>query len=260
MTAPVVEIFSSIQGEGLLVGERQVFLRFAGCNLDCAYCDTPAARTEPPVCRVERAGAGWEPAPPSWEEWANPLSVEQVAEAVGKLVRRQPGLHHSVALTGGEPLLRADLLLDLLPMIGDLGLDAHLETNGTLADELVRVLALLDVVSMDIKLPSATKQAPLWGSHERFLLGLAAVEDPTRLDFAKCVVTADCEPAEVEQAARMIAGIRSEMALVLQPATPVRAGIEAPSPQQVLELQAVAKRHLTKVRVIPQVHRMGGYR
>lgn len=177
-----------------------------------------------------------------------------------RLVRPQPGLHHSVALTGGEPLLHADLLVELLPMIGDLGLGAYLETNGTLADDLMRVLADLDVVCMDIKLPSSTKQAPLWGTHERFLLALAAVDDPTRLDFAKCVVTADCEPEEVEQAARLVVGVDAEMALVLQPVTPVRSGIEAPSPQQVLELQAVAKRVLPRVRVIPQMHRVGGWR
>ena len=40
MDAPIIEIFSSIQGEGLLIGERQIFVRFAGCNLDCTYCDT----------------------------------------------------------------------------------------------------------------------------------------------------------------------------------------------------------------------------
>ena len=254
MTAHLLEIFSSIQGEGLLLGERQVFLRFVGCNLDCAYCDTPAARSEPPTCRMERS-----PGSQDFEEVANPLSVAGVTDAVRRLVKPQPGLHHSVALTGGEPLLHPDFLLQLLPTLGDFGLKAYLETNGTLAEELVRVLPHLDVVCADIKLPSATQQAPIWGMHERFLITLISMEDPARLDFAKCVVTADCDPEEIETAARLILGIDPDMPLVLQPVTPIGEGVSAPSPQHILGLQAVAKRHLRRVRVIPQTHRIGGY-
>jgi 7-carboxy-7-deazaguanine synthase len=254
VTASLVEVFSSIQGEGLLVGERQVFLRFGGCNLDCAYCDTPAAKTGPPVCRVERrAGAQ------DFEEVDNPLSAADIADMVRRLVRPQPGLHHSVALTGGEPLLHVRLLEELLPLLGDLGLGAYLETNGTLAEELGQVIEQLDVVCADIKLPSCTKQAPLWGAHEAFLLTLAASEDPTRVDFVKCVVTTECDVGEVERAARLVAGMRAEMPLVLQPVTPTSPGIGPPSARQMLDLQAAAKRYLSQVRVIPQVHRLAGY-
>ncbi len=306
MPASLHELFSSVQGEGLLVGERQVFIRFTRCNLDCAYCDTPAARTEPPTCRIERT-----PGAQDFEEVANPLSAEDVASAVKRLVRPQPGLHHSVALTGGEPLLHTDFLLELLPLIGDLGLGAYLETNGTLADELARVLPHIDTVCMDIKLPSSTKQPPIWGMHERFLLTLAASHEASRFSpsppwergpggegfcldpfgrlrasFAKAVITADCQPDEIETAARLLLAIDPEMPLVLQPVTPpvgqdlrvlpASVGqacpersrrdrvscpppIRAPSPRQALSLQAAAKRHLPNVRIIPQTHRIGGW-
>ena len=44
MKTSINEVFSSIQGEGILLGRRQIFVRFSGCNLDCNYCDTSKSR------------------------------------------------------------------------------------------------------------------------------------------------------------------------------------------------------------------------
>src|ERR1041385_8655413 len=52
--AHLVEIFASVQGEGPWVGERQLFVRFLGCNLDCVYCDAPETKTKQSHCRIDR--------------------------------------------------------------------------------------------------------------------------------------------------------------------------------------------------------------
>ena len=67
--AELIEVFSSIQGEGMLVGCRQVFVRMAMCNLACSYCDTPYAPQ--PSCRVEDA-----PASGNFRNLPNPVSLE----------------------------------------------------------------------------------------------------------------------------------------------------------------------------------------
>ena len=86
MTAYVSEIFSSVQGEGPCVGERHLFVRFCECHRHCIYCDTPTERTD--TVKVEKqAGSG------EFEEMANPLSVEQVAESMNPIPTLPNGRH-----------------------------------------------------------------------------------------------------------------------------------------------------------------------
>ncbi|MGI6447790.1 MAG: 7-carboxy-7-deazaguanine synthase QueE [Methanobrevibacter boviskoreani] len=125
LEAPIVEIFSSIQGEGLLVGRRQIFVRFAGCNLDCNYCDTEDSKS---VKNGELK------------------SVDYVVDRINNLKTEDL---HSISFTGGEPLLYADFIREVIDRIDT---PSFLETNGTFPNE-IKKLDNLDYVSLDIKLP-----------------------------------------------------------------------------------------------------------
>jgi 7-carboxy-7-deazaguanine synthase len=54
LTANLIEIFSAIQGEGINVGTRQIFVRFGGCDLRCHYCDSQHTWQKQPTCSIEQ--------------------------------------------------------------------------------------------------------------------------------------------------------------------------------------------------------------
>jgi len=224
MTAKIVEIFHSLQGEGLLVGEETTFIRFLGCNLFCHYCDTLYARDE---------------------KRAQSMTRDQVRAQVLRLT--SPG--QLVSLTGGEPLLWADFLAGLCPGLRERGLRIYLETNGTLVEQMEKVRPLIDIVAMDIKPPSDCGQQ-LWPIHEKFL------EKAKDKAFVKLVITSTIQPQEVRQAVALIRKIDPRISLVLQPAS----GELAPEIGRVRRFQAEALEELRDVRIIHQMHKRWGLR
>ena len=124
MELRVVEIFPSLQGESTWVGVPCTFIRLAGCNLNCSWCDTEYARD---------ADAG------------EAMSVEEVLAKVREIDLEL------VEITGGEPLLQ-EAVYPLMDALVDDDCTVLLETNGTVdlsrvPDDVIRI--------MDIKCPSS---------------------------------------------------------------------------------------------------------
>ena len=237
----VHEVFGSFQGEGPHVGERHIFVRLCTCNLSCAYCDTPQSWSRQPLALLEEG-----PGEPAFTV-PNPLSAGDVIKAVAAQ-EIAPGFNSALCVTGGEPLMQPEFVDELLSGLGG-RFRVMLETNGTLPDALSAVIRHIDIISMDIKLPSVSGVGGLWDEHRRFLLGSAGKEL-----IIKAVFSEKTSVDEVGTAARLCAEAAPGAAFILQPLTGADGGL--PDEQRVFGLYKEAKKYVKDVRVIPQVHKI----
>lgn len=244
-SAPVAEIFSSYQGEGLLVGVRQVFVRFRGCPLTCRYCDTPEAKRTSGPCRVERAPGSGE-----WEVLPNPLGISELAAEIEKLLATAP--HHSVSFTGGEPLLYASCLAKLMAKLRRAPIMTYLDTACCLPEAMRQVAPRLDWIAADLKLPS-TMAVPV-----DFADFSACWEMKKGKGFIKVVVTAEVSQEELSQACRELAAVDPQAQVIIQPVTAVGAEVKPPPVQHLFALVNACAAYFPSVRVLPQCHRLLG--
>jgi 7-carboxy-7-deazaguanine synthase len=254
-TANLVEMFSSVQGEGAHVGASTLFVRFGECDLRCRWCDTPHSWALAKTARLEsERGTG------EFREVANPIPLSQLIAAAEAL---ELPSHRFVSFTGGEPLLQPKPLTALARAFRERGPRIHLETHGLHADALTEVLPVIDVVSMDWKLASDVRRADdaksgpvedFHRAHAEFLrVALGAPEV-----VVKVVVTPATTDEEIDAMTQCILGVSPEVPVVVQPVTPCGGVRAAPAAKRLLELSARLERSLPDVRLIPQTHRLYG--
>lgn len=143
MIYKVVETFISINGEGQHAGELALFIRFAGCNLNCNYCDT---------------------------RWANQPDVvyQEMTETEIKALVADSGVRN-VTLTGGEPLLQPGMY-QLLETVGSLtDIRIEIETNGSVDIGPYMTLIRRSAFTLDYKLPGSGMEAGMNTENYRYL-------------------------------------------------------------------------------------------
>ncbi|MDS3859738.1 7-carboxy-7-deazaguanine synthase QueE [Thermosynechococcaceae cyanobacterium BACA0444] len=243
----LVEMFSAIQGEGMNVGTRQLFIRFAGCDLRCIYCDSAHTWHPQAQGRIEQT-----PGQRDFITVNNPVSLKQILAWADQL--NITGLHDSISLTGGEPLLALEFLQEFLPILKQCtSLPIYLESGGHHPQALGQLLPYLDSIGMDIKLPSVSGESH-WPAHRAFLQACHAANKDV---FCKVIISAQTTTQDLNQAGALVAAINPDIPLILQPITPIGTGrlTHPPTPAQVLAWQGLLKQYLSQVRVIPQTHK-----
>ena len=183
--AKIKEIFSSIQGEGSVVGYKQIFVRFCGCNLNCNYCDTDFSENDSQIY--------------------TPLTLKEKIFSDFDVMAA-----HSISFTGGEPLLWVDFLNEFISLIkNESDIKIYLETNATLTKPLLQIKGNLDIIAADIKLFSATGR-DTFSLHKSFLENCGGVQT-----FAKIVFDENITDDEIDKCVDMVKN--SEIELILQP-------------------------------------------
>lgn len=242
LSAPLAEIFSSFQGEGPEVGRRHLFVRFRGCELTCKYCDTAGARDMAGDCRVER-----EPGSNVWETVPNPLTVAQAAGMVDELA--SPAPPRAIAVTGGEPLLHAQFLAELLAEL-KLRYGTYLDTACCYPEAMATVAPWVDCVAADLKLPS-TMASPI-----PFSAFAACLREIRNRYFVKIVLSAAVTTDELRDACRQLHELDRSAEVILQPVTPTPR-VQAPDARHLFALAAACEDYFP-ARLIPQCHPLLG--
>ena len=206
----------------MYVGVSQVFIRFYGCNLNCSFCDTKTFKFQQ-------------------------MTLKEVLENIYYYKD-----YHSISLTGGEPLLQIDFVKKLVKALKDENRRIYLETNGTLAANLEKVIDYVDIIAMDFKLPTSTHCKSLFNEHKEFLKVALA-----KKVFAKAVICKSTQLSDLSKAISLVANLNEDIPLVLQPNF-----FEADRSlnYKLVHFLSFARKYLSCVEIKDQLHKIANWR
>lgn len=225
----IMEIFTSVQGEGPYIGVKQLFIRFCGCNLQCNYCDSNNIS----------------------DEFYLEFTPEELKKHISNFNLKSL---HSISLTGGEPLIWSNFLKNFLPLLKeDFNSKIYLETNSTLKNDLEKIIDYVNIISADIKLPSASGIENSFAEHDEFF---KMAKKYNKEIFAKIVFDENILDIEISHCLKLAS--KYDLPIILQPKT-----IEnkiSPDKEKILEVFNKFLKSHPNTRVIPQVHKFLGVR
>ncbi|HEX2106282.1 MAG TPA: 7-carboxy-7-deazaguanine synthase QueE [Nitrososphaera sp.] len=237
ITAKVSEIFTSIEGEGILFGTKTMFVRLAGCPFMCHWCDTPYAL--PMDSGIE-------------------YSIEEVKETI--LKNLQPNTY-KVNFTGGEPLVQHEAVIELAKFVRQKGLRVYLESSCYDAGRFAKVLPHIDICKVELKLRDSKivneKQYNNLLKNEQECLRQAINNSKTT--FIKVVVTNSSNLEEFKDIVAEVFKIAkpSELAgFIIQPSYRV----DEPTLDVLFGFYDTVYPLYVQVRVVPQLHKVIGAR
>jgi organic radical activating enzyme len=236
--ARVSEIFTSIEGEGIFVGKKTLFIRFSGCHLKCRWCDT---------------------------KYALPLdsgTEYQIDEIEDLIIRELQPFTYKVNFTGGEPLLQTDAVIKLADFIKkQTNLKTYIESSCFDSELFSKVLPYIDICKIEFKTDdSKVVENEVYDSlvlNEIKCLELAVESNKTT--YIKIVVT---NSTNLESFKNLVYNISKKIrpsdivGFIIQPSR----GVDQPTVNKLLDTYDIVQPMFPEVRIIPQLHKEIGAR
>ncbi|HXV45710.1 MAG TPA: 7-carboxy-7-deazaguanine synthase QueE [Nitrososphaera sp.] len=231
------EIFTSIEGEGILFGTKTMFVRLAGCPLNCHWCDTPYAL---PM------------------DSGSDYSIDEVKELISKSLHPNT---YKVNFTGGEPLVQHEAVIELAKFVRQKGLRTYLESACYDSARFAKVLPYIDLVKVEFKLKdSKVVDEKHYGSLLRSELDcLKQAISRGKTTYIKVVVTNSSSLKEFKELVREVFRVArpAEIAgFIIQPSYK----IDEPTLDVLFGFYDAVYPMYDQVRVVPQLHKIIGVR
>ena len=233
MKIRLFEIFTSVEGEGILYGTKTLFVRFAGCPYSCFYCDTLDAL---PL--------------DSGKEY----SLDEACILIDKNLQKNT---YKVNFTGGEPLIQHEAVYDLAKYVKSKGIPTYLESACFDSKKFSYVLPSMDLIKIEFKTHDSefidSKHYP--NLIKNTLECLQASITANKTTYIKIVVSSKTKlNSFTELIEKIFKNIsKGDIAgFVIQPTT----SISEPSLEKLMEFYDIVYPHYEQVRIVPQLHKI----
>jgi organic radical activating enzyme len=229
------EIFTSVEGEGILYGTKTLFVRLAGCPFTCFYCDTKESLP---------LDSGTE------------YTIEEANQLIDSNLKHQT---YKVNFTGGDPLIQHQAVAQLAKHIQEKKIPTYLESSCFDIDRFNHVLPFFDIVKIEFK----TKDSDFVDSkhYEKFIghtmKCLESSVKTKKITYIKIVVSSKTQLNEFEELTNQIFDVISKDDIdgfVIQPTY----GVSEPSLDLLLNLYDIVYPYYIDVKVVPQLHKFIG--
>ncbi len=233
MKVRLFEIFTSVEGEGILYGTKTLFVRLAGCPFSCFYCDTKESLP---------LDSGTE------------YSIQDAIKLIDSSI--QPNTY-KVNFTGGDPLIQHKAVAQLASHVQCLRVPTYLESSCFDAERFRHVLPFMDMIKIEFKTSDSEFVDSSHHTLDAALECLIAAVQAEKTTFIKIVASSKTRPSEISSIASSIfAKIKPSdiKGFVIQPTY----GISEPSLQLLLEIYDTVYPQYNDVKVVPQLHKLIG--